>query len=223
MVIGDLVGGRYRLGDRIGQGCTSVVYRGWDERLGRPVAVKALRAGLAADPSHQVRFRLAAQSAATLNDPAIVAVYDSGETAAQSGPVPYTVMEYVDGQTLRELLGQEGRVPPRRAMEIAADVCAALDFAHRHGIVHRDVRPATIMVTRAGAVKVMDFGVARTGYRRSTGAQPGIGGVNRPGARRGAVPLARAGPWRAGGCPLRCVRDRVCAVRVGHRGAAVHR
>jgi len=74
------------------------------------------------------------------------------------------VMEYVDGETLRELLGREGRVPPRRAMEIVADVCAALDFAHRHGIVHRDVRPATIMVTRAGAVKVMDFGVARTGY-----------------------------------------------------------
>src|SRR5664279_2839118 len=106
MVTGDLVGGRYRLGDRIGQGGTSVVYRGWDERLGRPVAVKALRAGLAADPSHQVRFRRAARSAATLNDPAIVAVYDSGETAAQSGPVPYTVMEYVDGETLRELLGR---------------------------------------------------------------------------------------------------------------------
>ena len=163
MVTGDLVGGRYRLGDRIGQGGRSVVYRGWDERLGRPVAVKALRADLAGDPSHQIRFRRAARSAATLNHPAIVAVYNSGETAAQSGPVPYTVVEYIDGQTLRELLGREGRVPPRRAMEIVADVCAALDFAHRHGIVHRDVRPATIMVTRASAVKVMDFGGARTG------------------------------------------------------------
>ena len=163
MVTGDLVGDRYRLGDRIGQGGRSVVYRGWDERLGRPVAVKALRADLAGDPSHQIRFRRAARSAATLNHPAIVAVYNSGETAAQSGPVPYTVVEYIDGQTLRELLGREGRVPPRRAMEIVADVCAALDFAHRHGIVHRDVRPATIMVTRAGAVKVMDFGGARTG------------------------------------------------------------
>src|SRR5664279_775470 len=128
MVTGDLVGGRYRLGDRIGQGGRSVVSRGWDERLGRPVAV-----------------------------------YDSGETAGQSGSVSYTVVEYVDGQTLRELLGREGRLPPRRAMEIVADVCAALDFAHRHGIVHRDVRPATIMVNRAGAVKVMDFGGARTG------------------------------------------------------------
>src|SRR5664280_2345264 len=163
MVTGDLVGDRYRLGDRIGQGGTSVVYRGWDERLGRAVTVKALRADLAGDPSFQIRFRRAAQSAATLNHPAIVAVYDSGETAAQSGPMPYTVVEYIDGQTLRELLGREGQLPPRRAMEIVADVCAALDFAHRHGIVHRDVRPATIMVNRAGAVKVMDFGGDRTG------------------------------------------------------------
>jgi len=162
-VTGDLVGGRYRLGDRIGQGGRSVVYRGWDERLGRPVAVKALRADLAGDSSYRIRFRRAARSAATLNHPAIVAVYDSGETTCETGPVPYTVVEYVDGRTLREVLWREGRVPPRRAMEIVADVCAALDFAHRHGIVHRDVRPATIMVNRAGAVKVMDFGVARTG------------------------------------------------------------
>ena len=163
MLTGDLVGGRYRLGDRIGQGGTSVVYRGWDERLGRPVAVKALRADLAGDSSYRIRFRRAARSAAVLNHPAIVAVYDSGEAAGQTGPVPYTVVEYVDGQTLREMLWREGPLPPRRAMEIVADVCAALDFAHRHGIVHRDVRPATIMVNRAGVVKVMDFGVARTG------------------------------------------------------------
>jgi len=90
-----------------------------------------------------------------------VAVYDSGETAGETGPVPYIVVEYVDGDTLRNVLKREGPPPPRRAMQIVADVCAALDFSHRHGIVHRDVTPANIMLNRAGAVKVMDFGIAR--------------------------------------------------------------
>src|SRR5664280_1533954 len=135
----------------------SVVYRGWDARLGRDVAVKVLRADLAGDPSFQARFRRETQNAASLNHPAIVAVYDSGET----GPVPYVVIEYVDGDTLRNVLKREGPPPPRRAMQIVADVCAALDFSHRHGIVHRDVTPANIMLNRAGAVKVMYFGIAR--------------------------------------------------------------
>ena len=163
MLTGDLVGNRYRLGDQLGRGGMSVVYRGWDERLGRDVAVKMLRADLTSDASFQIRFRRAAQSAASLNHPAIVAVYDTGETAGRTGPVPYIVVEYVDGETLRAVLERERRLPPRRAMEIVADVCAALDFSHRHGIMHRGVRPATIMVNRAGAVKVMDFGLARTG------------------------------------------------------------
>jgi len=160
---GYLLGNRYRLGDRIGRGGMSEVYRGRDERLGRDVAVKVLRADLAGDPAVRARFHREVRRAAALNHPAIVAVYDTGETAGQTGPVPYIVMEYVDGDTLRDVVKREGPLPPRRAMEIVADVCAALDFAHRHGIVHRDVRPATIMVTRAGAVKVMDFGGARTG------------------------------------------------------------
>jgi len=158
---GYLVGNRYRLGDRVGWGGMSVVYRGWDARLGRDVAVKVLRADLAGDPSFQARFRREAQNAASLNHPAIVAVYDSGETAGETGPVPYIVVEYVDGDTLRNVLKREGPPPPRRAMQIVADVCAALDFSHRHGIVHRDVTPANIMLNRAGAVKVMDFGIAR--------------------------------------------------------------
>src|SRR5450755_1165147 len=141
----------------------SVVYRGWDERLGRDVAVKMLRADLTVDASFQIRFRRAAQGAASLNHPAIVAVYDTGETAGRTCPVPYIVVEYVDGETLRAVLERERRLPPRRAMEIVADVCAALDFSHRHGIMHGGVRAATIMVNRAGAVKVMDFGLARTG------------------------------------------------------------
>ncbi|HEY5116112.1 MAG TPA: Stk1 family PASTA domain-containing Ser/Thr kinase [Nakamurella sp.] len=137
------------------------MHRGRDLRLGRDVAVKVLRADLARDPSFQARFRREAQNAASLNHPAIVAVYDTGETAGETGPVPYIVMEYVDGDTLRDVLKREGPMAPRRAMEIVADVCAALDFSHRHGIVHRDVKPANIMLNRAGAVKVMDFGIAR--------------------------------------------------------------
>jgi len=158
---GYLFGDRYQVGDTLGFGGMSEVHRGRDLRLGRDVAVKVLRADLARDPSFQARFRREAQNAASLNHPAIVAVYDTGETAGETGPVPYIVMEYVDGDTLRDVLKREGPLPPRRAMEIVADVCAALDFSHRHGIVHRDVKPANIMLNRAGAVKVMDFGIAR--------------------------------------------------------------
>src|SRR5664280_873964 len=158
---GYLFGDRYQVGDTLGFGGMSEVHRGRDLRLGRDVAVKVLRADLARDPSFQARFRREAQNAASLNHPAIVAVYDTGETAGETGPVPYIVVEYVDGDTLRNVLKREGPPPPRRAMQIVADVCAALDFSHRHGIVHRDVTPANIMLNRAGAVKVMYFGIAR--------------------------------------------------------------
>ncbi|MCC5698569.1 protein kinase, partial [Klebsiella pneumoniae] len=120
-----------------------------------------LRADLARDPTLQLRFRREAQNAAALNHPAIVAVYDTGETESENGPLPYIVMEYVDGRTLRDIVKTEGPLPPRRAMEVMADASAALDFSHRHGIVHRDVKPANIMITTSGAVKVMDFGIAR--------------------------------------------------------------
>jgi len=136
------------------------VHRGRDVRLGREVAVKVLRADLARDPSFQARFRREAQAAASLNHPAIVAVYDTGEEDVY-GNQPYIVMEYVEGRTLRDVLKIEGRLMPRRAMEIVADVCAALDFSHRNGIIHRDVKPGNVMITRTGAVKVMDFGIAR--------------------------------------------------------------
>ncbi len=158
---GQLLGDRYQVGDTLGFGGMSEVHRGRDLRLGRDVAIKVLAADLARDPSFQTRFRREAQNAASLNHPAIVAVYDTGETAVEIGTVPYIVMEYVDGETLRDLLKREGSLQPARAMEIVADVCAALDFSHRHGIVHRDIKPANVMLTRAGAVKVMDFGIAR--------------------------------------------------------------
>ncbi len=156
-----LLSNRYELGETLGYGGMSEVHHGKDVRLGRDVAIKVLRADLARDPQFQERFRREAQNAAALNHPAIVAVYDTGETRTDYGPLPYIVMEYVDGRTLRDIVKGEGPLPPKRAMEVMADVCAALDFSHRHGIVHRDVKPANVMITKTGAVKVMDFGIAR--------------------------------------------------------------
>ncbi|WP_067884873.1 Stk1 family PASTA domain-containing Ser/Thr kinase [Nocardia vaccinii] len=152
---------RYELGEIIGFGGMSEVHKARDERLGRDVAIKVLRADLARDPTFYLRFKREAQNAAALNHPAIVAVYDTGEAEVDGGPLPYIVMEYVDGETLRDMVRGGGPLAPRRAMEIIADVCAALDFSHKNGIVHRDMKPANIMITRQGAVKVMDFGIAR--------------------------------------------------------------
>jgi beta-lactam-binding protein with PASTA domain/predicted Ser/Thr protein kinase len=156
-----LLSNRYELGETLGYGGMSEVHKGRDVRLGRDVAVKVLRADLARDPQFQERFRREAQNAAALNHPAIVAVYDTGETKTEYGPLPYIVMEYVDGRTLRDIVKTQGPLSGKRAMEVMADVCAALDFSHRHGIIHRDVKPANIMITKTGAVKVMDFGIAR--------------------------------------------------------------
>ena len=210
---GYLVAGRYHVAELIAVGGMSEVHRGRDLRLGREVAVKILRADLAGDPSLQARFRREAQNASALNHPAIVAVYDTGETDGDAGPVPFIVMEYVDGKVLLDVLEQEGPLAPRGAMEIIADVCAALDFSHRHGIVHRDIRPANIMLTRAGAVKVMDFGVARsvtddesgmTGFgRMATGNGSGVGTAHylSPEQARGESVDARSDVY-ATGCVL---------------------
>jgi beta-lactam-binding protein with PASTA domain/predicted Ser/Thr protein kinase len=156
-----LLSERYELGEVLGYGGMAEVHRGLDTRLGRDVAVKVLRADLARDPQFQMRFRREAQNAAALNHPAIVAVYDTGEVQSEFGPLPYIVMEYVDGQTLREIVKTQGPMSQRQVIEVMADVCAALDFSHRHNIIHRDVKPANIMINLAGAVKVMDFGIAR--------------------------------------------------------------
>ncbi|MCI4673990.1 Stk1 family PASTA domain-containing Ser/Thr kinase [Candidatus Mycolicibacterium alkanivorans] len=152
---------RYELGEILGFGGMSEVHRARDTRLHRDVAVKVLRADLARDPSFYLRFRREAQNAAALNHPAIVAVYDTGEAETTAGPLPYIVMEYVDGVTLRDIVHTDGPMPPRRAIEIIADACQALNFSHQHGIIHRDVKPANIMISKTGAVKVMDFGIAR--------------------------------------------------------------
>ncbi len=152
---------RYELGDILGFGGMSEVHLARDLRLHRDVAVKVLRADLARDPSFYLRFRREAQNAAALNHPSIVAVYDTGEAETPTGPLPYIVMEYVDGVTLRDIVHTDGPLPPRRAIEIIADACQALNFSHTAGIIHRDVKPANIMISSTNAVKVMDFGIAR--------------------------------------------------------------
>ncbi|CAL9303746.1 Stk1 family PASTA domain-containing Ser/Thr kinase [Streptomyces sp. SudanB182_2057] len=155
------LGGRYELGQVLGRGGMAEVYLAHDTRLGRTVAVKTLRADLARDPSFQARFRREAQSAASLNHPAIVAVYDTGEDYIDGVSIPYIVMEYVDGSTLRELLHSGRKLLPERAMEMTIGILQGLEYAHRSGIVHRDIKPANVMLTRNGQVKVMDFGIAR--------------------------------------------------------------
>ncbi|MFL6172806.1 MAG: Stk1 family PASTA domain-containing Ser/Thr kinase [Marmoricola sp.] len=158
------VGGRYELGELLGRGGMAEVRKGTDIRLGRTVAVKRLRTDLASDATFQARFRREAQSAASLNHPAIVSVYDTGEELASDGSnvaQPYIVMEYVAGRTLREILREGRKILPERALEIASGVLGALDYSHRAGIIHRDIKPGNVMLTPAGDVKVMDFGIAR--------------------------------------------------------------
>ena len=162
---GKVLGDRYELVAVIGRGGMAEVWEARDVRLGRRVAIKILRPDLARDPAFQARFRREAQSAAALNHPNIVAVYDTGEDVyldgTESTVVPYIVMEYVDGMTLRQILSSGRRLLPERSLEITAGTLSALDYAHRHGIVHRDIKPANVMLTRTGDVKVMDFGIAR--------------------------------------------------------------
>lgn len=159
-----LIGGRYELGELLGRGGMAEVRKGKDLRLGRSVAVKRLRTDLASDATFQARFRREAQSSASLNHPAIVSTYDTGEEMATDGSgvaQPYIVMECVEGRTLRDILREGRKILPERALEITSGVLAALDYSHRAGIIHRDIKPGNVMLTPSGDVKVMDFGIAR--------------------------------------------------------------
>lgn len=159
----ELLGGRYELGALLGRGGMAEVRRARDTRLGREVAVKRLRVDLAGDSTFQARFRREAQSAAGLNHPNIVSVYDTGEEPdpVTGISVPYIVMELVEGHTLRDILRQGRKILPERALELTQGVLDALDYSHRAGIIHRDIKPANVMLTPQGQVKVMDFGIAR--------------------------------------------------------------
>nr|WP_319637717.1 Stk1 family PASTA domain-containing Ser/Thr kinase [Pengzhenrongella sicca] len=161
-----ILANRYEVGDLIGRGGMAEVHIGHDTRLGRTVAIKILRSDLARDPSFQARFRREAQASASLNHPSIVAVYDTGEdiTTDANGTsthAPFIVMEYVEGHTVRDILRDGQAVPIEEAVEITAGVLSALGYSHHAGIVHRDIKPANVMLTPTGAVKVMDFGIAR--------------------------------------------------------------
>jgi serine/threonine-protein kinase len=161
-----LLGGRYEVGELLGRGGMAEVHLGHDTRLSRPVAIKMLRSDLARDTQFLNRFRREAQSAAGLNHASIVAVYDSGEdhaieTGGASVPVPYIVMEFVEGRTLRELLNVSSPLDPAEAARITEGVLDALAYSHRMGIVHRDIKPANVMIGPQGQIKVMDFGIAR--------------------------------------------------------------
>ncbi len=155
--VGRVFANRYELRTQVGHGGMADVYLARDRLLNRRVAVKVLSPTFAADPTFVERFRREAQAAASLNHPNIVAVYDWG----QEDDTSFIVMEYVNGQTLRDLVNKYRTLPPMEAARIAADIADALEFAHRNGVIHRDVKPGNVLITPEGGVKVTDFGIAR--------------------------------------------------------------
>ena len=153
--------GRYDITAELGKGAMGVVYKATDPNIGRTVAIKTTRLdthGLDAQDLLR-RFKNEARSAGTLSHPNIVTIYDAGE---QEG-IFYIAMEYIEGQTLHDLLSQHRSLPVEKVIEIVRQVCAGLDYAHAHGVIHRDIKPANIMLAAHGVVKVMDFGIAKTG------------------------------------------------------------
>ncbi|MCI0585147.1 MAG: protein kinase, partial [Chloroflexi bacterium] len=155
--IGTVLGGRYRLLELLGQGGMATIYRARDAQLERDVAVKVLRPEYGRDPDFFARFRQEAQSAASLNHPGVVAVYDYGTDTVG----PFIVMELVDGEDLASIIKRSGALPARQAARLTSGVARAIAAAHESGFVHRDIKPGNILVTREGRVKVADFGIAR--------------------------------------------------------------
>ena len=203
MTTPSILAGRYELGDTLGYGGMSEVHRGRDTVLGRDVAVKVMRPELARDETFYQRFRREAQNSASLNHPSIVAIYDQGEEPTAEGALPYIVMEIVEGDTLRDIVKMDGAMEVDRALGVMADVCGALDFSHKKGIIHRDVKPANVMISRDGAVKVMDFGIARavsdsTSSLTTTSSVLGTAQYLSPEQARGETVDARSDLYSAG-------------------------
>ncbi|MFI9205703.1 protein kinase [Streptomyces sp. NPDC053048] len=158
-------GGRYQLRDLLGEGGMASVHLAYDSVLDRQVAIKTLHTELGRESSFRERFRREAQSVAKLTHTNIVSVFDTGEDDLDGSTMPYIVMEYVEGQPLRSVLdadvAQYGAMPTEKALKITADVLAALEVSHEMGLVHRDIKPGNVMMTKRNVVKVMDFGIAR--------------------------------------------------------------
>ncbi|HEV2975904.1 MAG TPA: protein kinase [Solirubrobacteraceae bacterium] len=161
--LGTLLGGRYRLDAQIGRGGMSTVYRAFDTVLERPVAIKLMHREIASDSDQLERFRREARSVAQLNHPHIVTVIDAGEEPAEDGGgTPYIVLEYVEGETLKELIRREGPLDIPQALAYAIEIARALGAAHERMIVHRDVKPQNVLIGEEGGAKITDFGIART-------------------------------------------------------------
>jgi serine/threonine-protein kinase len=154
---GKVLGNRYELINKIGGGGMAIVYRAKCNMLNRFVAVKVLRSEFVNDTEFVKRFRIESQAAASLSHPNIVSIYDVG----QEGDVQYIVMEYVDGITLKEYIDSEGIIEWREAINISIQICQAIENAHKNKIVHRDIKPHNILLTKDGVAKVTDFGIAR--------------------------------------------------------------
>lgn len=160
-----VAGGRYQLRDLLGEGGMASVHLAYDSVLDRQVAIKTLHTELGREPAFRERFRREAQSVAKLTHTNIVSVFDTGEDELDGAATPYIVMEYVEGQPLGSVLdtavAQHGAMPSDQALKVTADVLAALEISHEMGLVHRDIKPGNVMVTKRGVIKVMDFGIAR--------------------------------------------------------------
>ena len=157
-VIGTLIGGRFRLEERIGSGGMSSVYRAFDPMLERLVAIKLMHRDISSDPDQLERFRREARAVAQLNHPHVVTVIDAGEDEG----TPYIVFEYVEGETLKDRIRRHGRLPVAEAVAYAIEIGRALESAHAHRLVHRDVKPQNVLIDPDGRAKVTDFGIARS-------------------------------------------------------------
>ena len=194
---GEILGGRYSILDTIGEGGMAIVYRAKDMLLNRVVAIKVLRGQYASDSEFRERFRREAQSAAALSHPNIVNVYDVGEDSGSN----YIVMEWVDGQTLNDIIMRDGRLTVDVVADYSVQILDALDHAHRSGVIHRDIKPHNILITRDGRVKVTDFGIARAASASAlTEAGQVIGTVNytSPEQARGASATAESDIYSLG-------------------------